>query len=282
MKGGFFLLNGKFYKEDEAVFSLADLPGPMEGFSEAFRAEHNEILFAKSISKHLLATAQSIDADLAGIIDPEGRLLRKDVSRLLNKNKLYLAARIEIRIFSSDTHINILLRSEEIEKGYYPVQEPGLLLSFFRDRLKEIQSMSAYSPAGILVRQGARRMAKALNMTNVILLNTAGHACESLTGSFGYLHKDLVSFPSASSGGYRCAILDEVIMCAGEAGFQTGERDNITADELLQAEEIFLFDACNGIQKVLGLEDQRYYSAKTQWIAAKLSVLARKDREEKI
>lgn len=281
MKGGFFLLNGKFHKEDEAVFSLADLPGAMEGFSEAFRAEHNEILFTQSISKHLLATAASTDEDLTGYIDAEGRLLRKDVSRLLNKNKLYLAARIEIRIFPSDTGIHILLQAEEIKKGYYPVQEPGLLLSFFRDRLKEIQPTSAYSSTGFLVRQGARRLAEAINKPNMILLNTGGYACESLTGSFGYLNRETVVFPSAGSGGYRCAILNEVIRCTKEAGFQTAERDKITVDELLHAEEIFLFDACNGIQKVLGLEEQRYFSTKTQLIAAKLSLLARKDREGK-
>ena len=282
MKGGFFLLNGKFHKEDEAVFSLADLPGTMEGFSEAFRAEHNEILFPQSISKHLLATAATADADLTGYIDSEGRLLRKDVSRLLNKNKLYLAARIEIRIFPSDTRLNILLRAEEIEKGYYPIQEPGLLISFAPDRLKEIRSTSSYSPTGFFVRQGARRKADESKKQNLILLNTAGYACESLNGSFGYFHEGTVIFPSAGSGGYRCAILDEVIRCTKDAGFQIVERDKIEVGELLHAEEIFLFDACNGIQKVLGLEEQRYYSTKTLWIAAKLSALARKDREEKI
>ena len=282
MKGGFFLLNGKFHKEDEAVFSLADLPRPMEGFSEAFRAEHNEILFPQSISKHLLATVETTDMDLTAYIDSEGRLLRKDVSRLLNKNKLYLAARIEIRIFPSDSRINFLLLAEEIEKGYYPFQEPGLLLSIFRDRLKNIQSTSAYSSTGFLGRQGARRLAESLNKSNMILLNTAGYAFESLYGSFGYLNKETVIFPAAGSGGYRCAILDEVIRCTKEAGFQTGERDKITVDELLQAEEIFLFDAWNGIQKVLGLEEKRYFSSKTQLIAAKLSELARKDREGKL
>ena len=201
---------------------------------------------------------------------------------MLNKNKLYLAARIEIRIFPSDTRLNILLQAKDIERGYYPFREPGLLLSFFRDRLKEIQPTSSYSSAGFLYRQGARLTAEESNKPNMILMNTLGCPCESLIGSFGYLNKETVIFPSADSGGYRCAILDEVIRGTKEAGFQTVERDKITVDELLQAEEIFLFDACNGIQKVLGLEEQRYFSNKTQLIAAKLSEMARKDREGKI
>lgn len=279
MKGGYFLLNGKFHKEDEAVFSLADLSRRMEGFAEAFRAEHNEVLFPESISRHLLSTAETIDADLTGFIDPEGRLLRKDVSRLLNKNKLYMAARVEIQIFPSDARMNILLRAEEIEKGYYPVLEPGFLVSFYHDHQKKTQLSSAYSTTGFFVRQGARRQAEALNKPDMILLNTAGYACESLRGSFGCLNNETVIFPSAGSGGYRCAILEEVAESAKAAGFQVVERDDITMDELLQAEEIFLFDACNGIQKVLGLEEQRYYSTKTQVIAARLSEMSKKERQ---
>ena len=71
-------------------------------------------------------------------------------------------------------------------------------------------------------------------------------------------------------------------MAAKEAGFQTEELEIINPDELLQAEELFLFDACNGIQKVLGLEDRRYFSPKTKLIAAKLSELAKKDRDDRI
>lgn len=280
MKGGYFLLNGKFHKEDEAVFSLADFSRRMEGFTEVFRAEHNEVLFAESISRHLLATADTIAADLTGVIDAGGRLLRKDVSRLLNKNKLYIAARVEIQVFPTDSRMNILLRAEETDKGYYPVQEPGSLISFYHDHQKMAQLSSAYSTSGFLARQGARRQAEAMNRPDMILLNTAGYACESLSGSFGCMNRQTISFPSADSGGYRCAILEEVIKSTKEAGFQVIERNNITMDELLEADELFLFDACNGIQKVLGLEEIRYYSTKTQLIAARLSEMAKKVRQE--
>jgi len=281
MKGGYFLLNGQFYKEQDAVFRLADLDCLFEGFSETFRAEHNEILFQKSISNHLLATAESIGVDLTGLIDPDGRMLRKDVSRLLNKNKLYQAARIGIQIYPSDSQVNILLRAEETERGYYPIKEPGLLLSFYYDHLKGIQPSAAYSTSGFFISQGAKRMAAALNQSNMILLNSEKNCCECIDGSFAYLNNEEVIFPALGSGGYRCAILEEIIHSALRAGFKPKEQETITTDDLLDAEELFLFDTCNGIQKVLGLEERRYYSTKTQLIARELSELAKKDREEK-
>jgi branched-subunit amino acid aminotransferase/4-amino-4-deoxychorismate lyase len=282
MKGGYFLRNGRFYKEDESVFTLTEFKKGGEGFCESFRAEHNEVLFPESIAAHLVATAFTIGIDLVGIIDPDGRLLRKDVSRLLNKNKLYLAARIEVQIYPADDQINLILNAKEIERGFYPVKEPGLIVSFYNDLLQPIQVTSAYATMGKFVRRSAGRMAEELNQPNMIILNSQGNCCESINGSFAFLNNDLLIFPAAGSGGYRCAILKKIIQSAKDAGFHVGERDNINPEELLQAEELFLFDSCNGIQKVLGLEDRRYFSPKTKIIAGKFSELARKDREEKV
>ena len=281
MKGGYFLRNGQFQKENEFVFNLSDLTGRVEGFSEFFRAEHNEILFQESICSHLLATAGTIGLDLAGLIDSEGKLLRKDISRLLNKNKLYLAAKIGIQIYPSDGKINIILNAEEIERGYYSPKEPGLLISFYRDNLKEIHPAASYSIFGLLICQAAKRQADEMNKPNMILLNKNGCACESIGGSFAYIENDKVFFPSESSGGYRCAILKEVVKSVKNAGFIALEKENINPDDLLSAEELFLFDACYGIQKVLGLEDQRYFSTKTHLVAEKLSALAREDRAKR-
>ena len=281
MKGGYFLLNGQFYRESDSIFGLSDLAGRVEGFREAFRAESNEILFQESVSRHILATAETTGTDLSGLIDPDGRLLRKDVSRLLNKNKLYLSAKIDIQIYSVNHKINILLQASELERDFYPVQDPGSIISFYRHHLLDITPASAYSTAGLFVRQSAARAAKELNQPTIILLDREGNACESLHGSFAILNDKEVTFLSENSGGYRCAITDEVIRSVQKAGYQTIEKERISTEELLEAEELFLFDTCHGIQKVLGLEDRRYFSTKTQIIAEQLSGLARKDRSER-
>jgi branched-subunit amino acid aminotransferase/4-amino-4-deoxychorismate lyase len=281
MKGGYFLLNGRFHKEEEAVFTLDDLSLQHSGFMEQFRSEHNEVLFAPSICQHLISTAETAGIDLTGLIDPEGKILRKDVSRLLNKNKLYLAAIIEIRIFASINRVNLLLRAEECERGYFPLKEPGLLLSIYRDRLKEISPLPAYATSGNFLRQKATQKARSLGQSNIILLNSLEFACECIHGSFAFVNENHVTFPASSSGGYRSAILEKVIFAVHEAGFSTSEKVEITPDELLLAEELFLFDSSNGIQTVLGLEERRYFGTKTQRIARKFSALAQKDREDK-
>jgi hypothetical protein len=281
MKGGYFLFNGRFYKEGESVFTLSDLTGRTAGFVESFRAEHNEVLFRDSVSGHLIATAGTLEMDLTGIIDMEGKLLQKDVSRLLNKNKLYLAAKINIQIYPSDNQINIILSAEEMERGYYPYNEPGLLLSFYEEQFKEAKPDFSFSPFGLFIQNSAERYAAAFNEPNLIIRNSEGYACECIGGSFAFIEKDVIYFTAAGSGGYRCAIREEVIRSVKEAGFTPRDKEKITRDDLLNAEEVFLFDSCHGIRKVLGLEDQRYFSTKTRLISEKLTSMAKQDRKEK-
>ena len=282
MKGGYFLLNGQFRKVGDFIFNLDDLTDRVNGFSETFRAGHNEVFFQQSVCSHLLTTAATIGMDLTGLIDPEGRLLRKDVSRLLNKNRYYLAAKVQIQVYPSNNKINILLEAQEIGRGYYPVGETGLILSFFTERKKEIQPFSNFAPAGLAFRQAAEREAAELNKPNLILLNRNGFACESIGGSFAYIVGQMVCFPAESSGGYSCSIKNEIRQSVQKAGFIPVEKEEISQEELLSADEMFVFDACRGIQKVLGLEERRFYSTKTQQIAAQFTILAEQDRMEKV
>jgi hypothetical protein len=267
MKGGYFLFNGQFHKEGDAVFTLSDLSRRALGFSEFFRAEHNEILFPHAISEHLIATAETIGLEISGIIGPEGRLLRKDVSRLLNKNKLYVAARIGIQVYPSEEKINIILTAEEMERGYYPLNEPGLLLS-----LHDTQTAGPFSF------QTGLRLAGEQNKPDLIVLNSNGFICGSLFCSIAYIEKDQVFFTTESSVRKRCAIREEVFKSAKEVGLVPMEKENVTPEMLLEADELFLFDACSGILKVLGLQDRRYFSPKTKLIAEKLSERAKKGK----
>ena len=279
MKGGYFLVNGRFYKESEPVFTVAELSSGTIGLLEQFRAEHNEVLFAESVSGHLLRMADHLDLDLTDIIDAEGRLLRKDVSRLLNKNKYYLAAKITIHLFASEGKTVCVLRASELERGYYPLSENGLLLTFFSDERFNFNGANDFPFLFSSFQNVARKKAFEQNRSNFILLNSLDLACGTIDGSFGYLKGNQVFLPSEGNGEYRCSIRKEIIESIQNAQLEVIIAYQIGSDDLLKADEVFLFDACNGIKKVLGLGERRYYSVKTQLIAEQLSELAKKDRE---
>ena len=69
---------------------------------------------------------------------------------------------------------------------------------------------------------------------------------------------------------------------ARQCGFEPVFRENIGSEELLEADELFLMDNCLGIQKVLGLEERRFYSIKTEAIARKFTELATEYRKSRM
>jgi branched-subunit amino acid aminotransferase/4-amino-4-deoxychorismate lyase len=63
--------------------------------------------------------------------------------------------------------------------------------------------------------------------------------------------------------------------CAEQCGFKIVEKEEISHEDLLQADELFLADNCLGVQLVLGLNSRRYYTTVSASIALKLSEMAK-------
>lgn len=275
MKGGFNLFNGKFYRESDHLFTGTDLQRLNEGICESFRAEYNLALFARENYDYLLDSLN----DIGLAVPNEWDLPRftKDVSRLLNKNHLYLAAKITIHLIPGVSGTEYLMTAKEIPGGFFKVTDVGVLIDFYDEGAKGTSNYNAYEPSSRILWATAKRAANTLSRNNLILLNNKGFACESIEGSFGYLRDQTAIFPARESQGYSPPILNVVKNCAEECGFTIEEKKEIKREELLNADELFLINNCYGIQPVLGLYARRYYTTETLQIAQRLSETARKE-----
>jgi len=273
MKGGYILFNGKFYRESDPLFSGADLFRLNNGIRESFRTENNLVLFAEDNFNYLVNSLLSIalpipkDWDLARLIS--------DVSRLLNKNHFFLAAKVSIHLIPGKSGTDYMLTAEEIPAGFYPVNEGGLLIDFYDEGSKASSIYHAYEPSSRFLWSAATRAALSSSKNNLILSNRDGFACESIGGTFGYLMDGTAVFPDPEAQGYCPPILGIVMECAEKQGFEIIEKKEISREALLQAGELFLIDNCFGIQLVLGLNSRRYYTTGATNIAITLSEMAR-------
>ena len=273
MKGGYNLFNGKFYRENDPLFTGADLFRVKAGICESFRAEYNLVLFARENYDFLLDSLSAI-----GLPTPaEWNFPRftGDVSRLLNKNHLYLAAKVIIHLIPAVSGTEYLLSAEELPVGFLPPRDGGLLIDFYDEGAKGSSSFSPYEPSSRGLWTAATLATHTLSRDNLLLLNNKGFACESIGGTFGYLHDRTAVFPARESQGYAPPILDIVRSCARECGYLIREKSEITREELLNADELFLISNCRGIEPVMGLYARRYYTTGTMAIATKLGETAR-------
>jgi branched-subunit amino acid aminotransferase/4-amino-4-deoxychorismate lyase len=275
MKGGYVLFNGRFYRETDPLFTGADLYRLNTGIKESFRTENNMAIFAEDNFNYLVNSLLALGLP----IPDEWNLprFRRDVSRMLNKNHFYLAAKIIIHLVPGISGTDYLLMAEELPVGFYPVREGGLLTDFYKDGVKTPSIASAYEPSSRFLWAAATRAVLFSSKQNYILLNNKGFACESIGGSFGYLTDQNAVFPAIESNGYIPPIMGVVMECAEQCGYNIIEEKEINRTDLLNAGELFLIDNCNGIQPVLGLNTRRYYNTGTATIALKLSETARKE-----
>jgi len=275
MKGGFSLFNGKFYRESDPLFTGADLARLNSGICESFRAENNRVIFVRENYNFLIDSLQAIDLS----IPAEWNFPRfiKDVSRLLNKNHLYLSAKVVIHFIPGVSGTDYLMMAEEMSGSFFAVSDSGLLIDFYDDGAKGTSIHCNYEPSSRSLWAMAARSVALQSKQNLILLNSKGFACESIGGSFGYLTGQKAFFPSPASLGYIPAMTDMVKNCAEECGYQPHINPEIKRTDLLDADELFLIDNCHGIQSVLGLYARRYYTDGTMAISARVAGRARND-----
>jgi branched-chain amino acid aminotransferase len=201
----------------------------------------------------------------------------RDVSRLLNKNHFFLAAKVVIHLIPGPSGTDYLLMAEEIPVGFYPINDVGLLIDFWEEGAKSSSIYHPYEPSSRFLWMAATRAALSMSMNNLIISNNEGFSCESIGGTFGYLINGVAVFPAPEAQGYIPPILGVVMECAEKQGFEVAEKKEITHEDLLQADELFLIDNCLGIQLVLGLGSRRYYTTGATNIALKLSEVAREE-----
>ena len=275
MKGGYILFNGKFYRESDPLFTGADLYRLNTGIRESFRTENNMVMFAEDNFNYLINSLLSIGLPIPK--DWDLPRFMKDVSRLLNKNHFFLAAKVVIHLIPGVSGTDYLLTAEEIPTGFYPVNETGLLIDFYTEGAKAPSIYHAYEPSSRFLWNAATRAALSTSKNNLILSNNDGFACESIGGTFGYLIDGVAVFPASEAQGYCPPVLGVVMECAEQFGFEIIEKKEISHEDLMLADELFLIDNCLGIQLVLGLNSRRYYTTGTTNIAVRLSEKAKEE-----
>ena len=176
--------------------------------------------------------------------------------------------RVNILFFEGKENTSFLLTAEEIPRGFYPLNENGLLIDFYDEGSKGETLFNQFESSSRFLWLSAKLGANKKGKQNLLISNSKDFICEGIGVSFAYYHENTLIFPSKEANGYFPPILRIIAKFAQENGFEVLFKSDITRRDLLEAEEIFLVDNCLGIQKVLGLNNRRYYSTKTTLLSS--------------
>jgi len=194
-------------------------------------------------------------------------ILRDEILRLLNKNKHYLYARVRVQVFRSSGG---LFSPENLTAQYliqttalndYNTHKHDLFVSVYQTHKVTPTEFSPYKISGnfrINILAGIAK--KSIKADDMLLLNNIGNVCDSISSNVFSVKNNIVATPPVASGCVSGITRGLVMKLANQAGLRCVEHE-LTLDNILQADEVFLSNSIRGICGIRAFNQQRYLHA---------------------
>jgi branched-chain amino acid aminotransferase len=209
----------------------------------------------------------SLKMDIASF--PRKEELQDSIVKLLHKNKNFGASRVRLQAFRSGdglytpecNHVDFIIESKPLALPTYQLNEKGLLVDVYPDMKKVFSPVSYFKNGNSMhyVLAGIYKQENGFN--DCLLLNSENRIIEASSSNLFWITGAKVFTPSVFSG---CVdgVMRQVLMTILSERYNISviETQGIPEEELLRADEVFLTNAIQGIQWVVGFKEKRYFN----------------------
>jgi len=208
--------------------------------------------------------------------------LSQMITKLLNKNRIFGGARIRLTVFRDAEglytplkhDVSFIIESLPLESDYYELNKHGYVIDIYTDMPKPLNSLSSVKTTSALfyVMAGIFKSEKGLD--ECILLNEKGHLVESISSNLFIIKNATLFTPSLKEGCLPGIMRQVIISCLPLPGLNFCEDKPLDINDLLQADEVFLTNAINGIRWVGAFQQKRYFHEVSENVLKKINQLA--------
>jgi len=197
-------------------------------------------------------------------IDPD--ILFNEIIRLLNKNKHYIHARVRLHVFrkagglfTPDTNeVDYLIQTEAIKLPEF--NPDGLFVSIFDSYRIQPSTFTPYKLSGNfrihILAGNARKLVKADDM---LIRNTAGNFCESISSNLFFVSGKTVYTPPVSDGCVAGVVRSIMPKLCESLNYNYIEQ-SLSDSEVPSVEEIFLTNTISGVRSLKALNLRRFFT----------------------
>jgi branched-chain amino acid aminotransferase len=271
----YLLYNGSFHKNSDALVT-ANNRGLRygDGLFETFRVTGSDIHFGDWHFERLFSGMKLLQFDMPGHFTTE--YLAAQVATLCKKNR-HAHARIRINItrgdgglYDPENHLpNCIIQSWELPAGGFHLNENGLVTGIYKDARKTTDAFCNIKSNNYLPYTMGALHAKRNKWNDAFILNTTGRVCDATIANV-FTVKDGVIYTCPLTEGCVAGITRKYLLQnLAKNGFVVKEQD-MTVDDLLAADEIFLTNSIKGIRWVSYCEDNAYKNEITAQVFSKL------------
>lgn len=206
--------------------------------------------------------------------------IRKDILRLLEAQGIEGSARIRMTLSRrslgyyspQENDLDVVMTAEPIATAEYTLNEKGLSVDIYPEMKCTPNHLTKFKniASNIYIQSGL--WAQENNLDTALIQNDRMGIIESTASNLFLVSNGVLYTPGLEGGATAGIMRTEVINIALKAGMKVYEC-NLTPQNLLIADEVFLSNAVQGLRWVGSYRTKRYFNATTQQLVRALNEL---------
>ncbi len=267
--------NGEYCRAEEnaiSVYNRAFKYG--DALFETMFASGSEIPLYNEHIKRLVKSMMVLKMEIPVKLSLEAKVLQQEITRLLTKNKFFTSSKVRLTVFRQDggnyvpttNNVSYIVETEKLAIANFEVLKSGLKIDVFTEIKKPINIFANMKTANSLLYVMAGIYQQKKNLDEVIILNQNNNICESVTSNVFVVKADKIYTPALSEGCIEGVMRQAILQLAKENNMEIIENTLLTTDNLLQADEIFLTNAVQGIRWVAAFQNRRYFNKISKYL----------------
>jgi branched-subunit amino acid aminotransferase/4-amino-4-deoxychorismate lyase len=255
--------NGQLLKEDAICISPNNRSFRFgDGCFETMRLFNGKIPLGSLHFDRLFASLELLKFRLPASFNRNA--LSKQIIELSGKNGHHSSARIRCTFFRGDgalydvenLHVNYIIQSFSLNSAN-TLNENGLVADFYKDAVKCCDSFSHIKSNNFLPYVMAAIWTKENGLDDSLLLNQYGKVADATIANVFIVSNGQVQTPPFTDGGVNGVMRQYLVNCLMKDGMPFAET-SLSPEDVLQASEVFLTNAVQGIRWVKQIGKSRY------------------------
>jgi len=277
----FILLNGEYFSRDEFGVSISNRSFCYgDGLFETMHCNGTEIQFFDDHLIRLKYGMNILKMEIPSSI--ESGNIKKEIIKLLHKNKLYQGVRIRLSVFRNNggrytpiTNLSsYIVETEFIENDLYKLNTKGLVIDTFPDIQKSINLFSNLKTSNSLLYVMAGLYASERKIDDCIIINEKGFITETISSNIFLIKDKFILTPPLSDGPVAGIMRKQILRIADMLQFRIYNEKSITEKNILDADELFITNSISGIKWVLAFKEKRFFNTTSKLFIDKLNEIA--------
>ncbi len=264
--------NGKIYLSNQVPVNYKNRAFKYgDSFFETIRTNGQYPLAFHLHYKRIRKAMISLKMDMASI--PTEDDLQELIVKLIQKHKIFEACRVRIEFFRNgeglytpiENKADYLIEISKLAYQKFQLNTNGLLVSVYSEMKKSYNPVSFFKCGNAIHYVLAALQKKQDQVDDCLLINDQNKIIEASSSNLFWIKNNIVFTASVFTGCIDGIMRQTVINLIKQSNhLQIEECNGATIDDLLDADEIFITNAIQGIQWIVGFNERRYFNYKTK------------------